>query len=103
MKRSKRFSVLMIILSALVISVSAGYDKGIAGCAGDCMTCHPKLIGDIKHSSLTTCIKCHEPVKKESFSLSQGGCGDRCFQCHSEWPKDSSHAQLDSCLDCHQK
>ncbi|WP_300706980.1 hypothetical protein [uncultured Brachyspira sp.] len=103
MKRSKRFSVLITILTVVIISISAGYDKGIAGCAGDCMTCHPKLIGDIKHSSLTTCIKCHEPVKKESFSLSQGGCGDRCFQCHEEWPKDSSHVSLNTCLDCHEK
>lgn len=67
------------------------------------MTCHPKLIGDITHLSLTTCVKCHEPAKQDNFSLSKGGCGDRCFQCHEEWPKDGNHASLNTCLNCHNK
>ncbi len=69
------------------------------------MTCHPKLIGDITHKPLTTCVRCHKPaaVDNKSFSLSQGGCGDRCFQCHEKWPKNSSHAPLDKCLNCHKK
>lgn len=94
----------ILLFTATVISFSVmSIDSAYAGCAGDCMTCHPELIGDIDHLSLATCIKCHEPVKDKAFSLSSGGCGERCFQCHTEYPKDSSHASLDTCLECHEK
>jgi hypothetical protein len=79
-----------------------------AGCAGDCMTCHPKLKGDEDHISLTTCIKCHDPVEKkqtEVFSFGQkdaDGCGDNCFECHDQWPKDAYHADLSGCKSCHE-
>ncbi len=92
-----------MLAAALIIFISGFYQEALSGCAGDCMTCHPKLIGDITHLSLTTCIKCHEPANQKTFSLSQGGCGDRCFQCHEEWPKDGNHASLNTCLNCHEK
>ncbi len=92
-----------MLSAALIILISGYYQNAVSGCAGDCMTCHPKLIGDINHLSLTTCIKCHKPVADKAFSLSQGGCGDICFQCHAEWPKDGNHASLNTCLNCHEK
>ena len=92
-----------MLFTALIILVSGYYQYAVSGCAGDCMTCHPKLIGDMRHLSLTTCIKCHKPSEQKSFSLSLGGCGDRCFQCHAEWPKDGNHASLNTCLNCHEK
>jgi len=75
-----------------------------AGCAGDCITCHPKLKGDKDHLSLTTCITCHEPAKKKIFSFggSSEGCGDNCFECHDQWPKDGYHADLETCVSCHE-
>lgn len=65
-----------MLFTALIILVSGYYQDAVSGCAGDCMTCHPKLIGDMRHLSLTTCIKCHKPSEQKSFSLSLGGCGD---------------------------
>ena len=62
-----------MLSAALIILISGYYQNAVSGCAGDCMTCHPKLIGDINHLSLTTCIKCHKPVAEKAFSLSQGG------------------------------
>ncbi len=97
------FRVVIMLFTAVIILAGFFSEKTYAGCAGDCMTCHPKLVGDITHFSLTTCIKCHEPVQNKSLALSQGGCGDRCFQCHEQWPKDGSHASLNTCLDCHEK
>lgn len=95
---------MVILFAAIIFIATSFYAKDVfAGCAGDCMTCHPKLIGDITHLPLTTCIQCHEPVQNKALSQAQGGCGDRCFQCHEKWPKDGSHAPLDKCLDCHEK
>jgi hypothetical protein len=91
-------AVLAITLIALSTTV-------YAGCAGDCMTCHPKLKGSEDHRSLTTCINCHDPVdKKKLFTLGESseGCGDNCFECHDNWPKDGYHADLISCIDCHE-
>lgn len=102
-KRKFSAGIFVMLSAALIILVSGYYQNAVSGCAGDCMTCHPKLIGDINHLSLTTCIKCHKPVADKAFSLSQGGCGDRCFQCHAEWPKDGNHASLNTCLNCHEK
>lgn len=102
-KRKFSAGIFVMLAAALIILVSGYYQDAVSGCAGDCMTCHPKLIGDINHLSLTTCIKCHKPVTDKTFSLSQGGCGDRCFQCHEEWPKDGNHASLNTCLNCHEK
>lgn len=62
-----------MLFTALIILVSGYYQDAVSGCAGDCMTCHPKLIGDMRHLSLTTCIKCHKPSEQKSFSLSLGG------------------------------
>ncbi len=102
-KRKFSAGIFIMLSAALIILISGYYQNAVSGCAGDCMTCHPKLIGDINHLSLTTCIKCHKPVADKAFSLSQGGCGDRCFQCHAEWPKDGNHASLNTCLNCHEK
>lgn len=102
-KRKFSAGIFIMLSAALIILISGYYQNAVSGCAGDCMTCHPKLIGDINHLSLTTCIKCHKPVAEKAFSLSQGGCGDRCFQCHAEWPKDGNHASLNTCLNCHEK
>lgn len=77
-----------------------------AGCAGDCMTCHPKLKGSKDHIALTTCIKCHTPASKKLFefgSSNKEGCGDNCFDCHKEWPKDGNHAPMLKCENCHKK
>jgi len=78
-----------------------------AGCAGDCMTCHPKLIGDKDHLVLTTCINCHTPSKNQKIFEFGGGsaeeCGNDCFKCHNQWPKDGHHAPLDRCQNCHEK
>jgi len=77
-----------------------------AGCAGDCMTCHPKLKGSKDHIALTTCIKCHTPASKKLFefgSSNNEGCGDNCFDCHKEWPKDGNHAPMLKCENCHKK
>ncbi|MCA1933747.1 MAG: hypothetical protein LDL13_09245 [Calditerrivibrio sp.] len=78
-----------------------------AGCAGDCISCHPKLENDETHLSLKSCIKCHNPTEKKVSILNisgQGdGCGDNCFQCHKEWPKNGYHAPLDNCQNCHKK
>lgn len=57
-----------MLFTALIILVSGYYQDAVSGCAGDCMTCHPKLIGDMRHLSLTTCIKCHKPSEQKSFS-----------------------------------
>lgn len=103
MKKSNKFSIFIIILTIGIISLNMMYKDGIAGCAGDCMTCHPKLVGDITHMSLTTCIQYHEPVQNKALEQAKGGCGDRCFQCHKEWPQNGHHAPLDTCLDCHKK
>lgn len=93
-----------ILFIAIIFLTTVSFTKDVfAGCAGDCMTCHPKLIGDITHMPLTTCIKCHEPVQNKALEQAKGGCGDRCFQCHEKWPKDGSHAPLNTCLDCHEK
>ena len=102
-KRKYNAGIIILFFASLIIFFSGYYQEAVSGCAGDCMTCHPKLIGDITHLSLTTCVKCHEPAKQDKFSLSKGGCGDRCFQCHEEWPKDGNHASLNTCLDCHNK
>lgn len=102
-KRKFSAGIFIMLSAALIIFISGYYQNALSGCAGDCMTCHPKLVGDINHLSLTTCIKCHKPVAQKSFSLSNGGCGDRCFQCHAEWPKDGNHASLNTCLNCHEK
>ncbi len=91
-----------MLFTTLIVFFSGYYYNAVSGCAGDCMTCHPKLIGDIRHLSLSTCIKCHKPADTKTL-LSSGGCGDRCFQCHNEWPKDGNHASLNTCLDCHKK
>ncbi|XOB66313.1 hypothetical protein ACMC5R_06015 [Deferribacteres bacterium DY0037] len=75
-----------------------------AGCAGDCMTCHPQLEGDKDHLALTTCIQCHKPVSEQIFQLGGGGsekCGNDCFQCHNQWPQNGNHAPLDTCRNCH--
>ena len=77
-----------------------------AGCAGDCITCHPKLKGDKDHLALVTCIKCHTPSDQKTDIFSFGGgsneaCGNDCFQCHNQWPQDGNHAPLDTCQDCH--
>ncbi|MGE4267950.1 MAG: cytochrome c3 family protein [Deferribacterales bacterium] len=76
-----------------------------AGCAGDCMTCHPKLKGSKDHVALTTCIKCHTPTNKKLFEFgsSSEGCGDNCFDCHKQWPKDGNHAPMLKCESCHKK
>lgn len=95
--------MVILLLTSVIISTSFFINNGVAGCAGDCMTCHPKLIGDITHLPLTTCIRCHEPVQNKAVEEAKGGCGDRCFQCHEQWPKDGSHAPLNKCLDCHEK
>lgn len=92
---------LLITIIFMISVFSTG--NVFAGCAGDCMTCHPKLIGDITHMPLKTCIQCHEPVQNKALEQAKGGCGDRCFQCHEQWPKDGSHAPLNKCLDCHEK
>lgn len=102
-KRKFSAGIFIMLSAALIILISGYYQDAVSGCAGDCMTCHPKLAGDINHLSLTTCIKCHKPAAQKSFSLSKGGCGDRCFQCHAEWPKDGNHASLNTCLNCHEK
>lgn len=103
-KRKYGVGVAFLLAAALILFLSINVKNAFSGCAGDCMTCHPKLIGDITHISLTTCIKCHKPVaEKKAFSVSKGGCGDRCFQCHAQWPKDGNHASLNKCLNCHEK
>jgi len=80
------------------ISLNTAY----AGCAGDCMTCHQKLVGSKEHNSLTACIKCHDPAKNISIVTQSGeGCGNNCFDCHNQWPKDGYHADLDTCKNCH--
>ncbi|PLX65880.1 MAG: hypothetical protein C0603_12965 [Denitrovibrio sp.] len=78
-----------------------------AGCAGDCITCHPALNGDKDHLALKTCINCHAPaVKPKLFQFGGGAaeeCGNDCFECHQQWPKDGNHAPLDTCQNCHEK
>lgn len=88
-----------------IVIVGTAY-LGFAGCAGDCMTCHPKLEGDKDHLSLKTCINCHTPRSQQMFKL--GGdeakeCGNDCFQCHNQWPADGNHAPLNTCQKCHEK
>lgn len=78
--------------------------NSFAGCAGDCFTCHEKIREDKTHSSLGTCISCHNPKERKVniFSVSDSeGCGNNCFQCHKEWPKNGYHAPLEKCRDCH--
>jgi len=78
-----------------------------AGCAGDCMTCHPSLKGDKDHLALVTCIQCHTPSAEQKLFEFGGGsaeeCGNDCFQCHNNWPQNGNHAPLDTCQDCHKK
>ncbi|MGD9809134.1 MAG: hypothetical protein AB7E76_06090 [Deferribacterales bacterium] len=77
-----------------------------AGCAGDCMTCHPKLEGSTDHLALKNCISCHTPSTEKLFEFGGGAaeeCGNDCFQCHQQWPADGNHAPLDTCQSCHQK
>ena len=102
-KRKFSAGIFIMIFTSVIILVSGDYQDAVSGGAGDFMTCHPKLIGEMRSLSLTTCIKCHKPSEQKSFSLSLGGCGDRCFQCHAEWPKDGNHASLNTCLNCHEK
>ena len=76
-----------------------------AGCAGDCMTCHPVLENSKDHLALKTCIQCHTPSSQQKLFEFGGGsaqeCGNDCFQCHNNWPQDGNHAPLNSCQDCH--
>lgn len=94
----------MVVGLALSIPNLNAANSG-SGCAGDCMTCHPKLVGDEQHKTLTTCIQCHDPTKPKVnlFSNHPEGCGGNCFECHDEWPKDGHHAELYGCQDCHKK
>ena len=73
-----------------------------SGCAGDCFTCHESLKDSKEHMPLKACIKCHDPAKNISITMTASdGCGNNCFDCHKSWPKDGYHAALDTCGDCH--
>ena len=102
-RKGKPWFRMGFLFITIIFTVTVLSEAVIAGCAGDCMTCHPKLIGDITHMPLKTCIQCHEPVQNKALEQAKGGCGDRCFQCHASWPRDGYHAPLDNCLDCHEK
>ncbi|MCB4204571.1 hypothetical protein LF845_06320 [Deferribacterales bacterium Es71-Z0220] len=100
-KRGALFGLCAAVFVGIIGFVLLTSDS-YAGCAGDCMTCHPVLKGSAEHRSLESCIKCHDPAKNISIVPSNdNGCGDRCFDCHNEWPKDGYHADLDTCKNCH--
>ena len=102
-KRGIRFGLPFVLFVGVSVFLSFETDA-FSGCAGDCMTCHPKLEKDEDHISLKTCITCHDPAKpKLKIFSGSAGCGDRCFVCHSEWPQNGAHAALDTCLKCHEK
>lgn len=91
-----------VFVGAVIIITFLTTTDLFAGCAGDCMTCHPKLKNSEEHRSLKSCVTCHDPINDISIVTSDsGGCGDRCFDCHDEWPKDGYHADLDTCKNCH--
>lgn len=91
-----------IILLVYILLVTSPIDA-LAGCSGDCFSCHPNINNDITHKSLGSCYKCHKPLT-DNFKLQGGasdGCGERCFDCHNEWPDNAHHADLNQCSNCH--
>jgi hypothetical protein len=77
-----------------------------SGCAGNCMSCHPKLLKDETHQILDTCKDCHSQ-KSDQLNIMvpthMEGCGGNCFECHDTWPQDGNHAPLFECKNCHKK
>ncbi len=71
---------------------------------GDCLTCHPKLLTNIKedkrHSAMQTCIKCHSANETSTLD-----CGKKCFSCHSkedlEPQEIKEHQVIEECRQCH--
>lgn len=103
MRNGKRLVAFGILIGILLVIGIINSQNLIAGCAGDCMTCHPKLKDDKNHQSLKTCIQCHDPSKPSLTTLfnHDEGCGGNCFDCHDKWPQDSHHFDLFGCKNCH--
>ncbi|MDR2905357.1 MAG: hypothetical protein LBU73_05350 [Helicobacteraceae bacterium] len=70
-------------------------------CSGDCLSCHPKLSGeigrDLDHKTLSACVLCHKDVENPKAE-----CGGNCLSCHVKVGKETrEHGALEGCKICH--